>query len=41
MNSSVYLQYWRPEGAKSNNQEPIPMEYIREKYSSNKVALTS
>lgn len=33
--------YWRPEGAKSSNQEPMPMEFIREKYGSDKVALTS
>ena len=33
--------YWRPEGAKSSNQEPASMEFIREKYGSDKVALTS
>jgi len=32
--------YWRPEGAKSSNQEPVSMEFIRSKYGSNKVALT-
>lgn len=31
--------YWRPESAKSNNQEPMPMDFIREKYGTSKVAL--
>lgn len=31
--------YWRPADAKSSNPEPMPMEYIREKYGSNEVAL--
>ena len=33
--------YWRPESAKSSNQEPMPMAFIREKYGTNKVALSS
>ena len=31
--------YWRPDKAKSNNPEPKPMDYIREKYGSKAVAL--